>query len=1057
MSGSGRQGTNGTRAARTLRCVVAGALVAAATSAAAAPQELLWFVAREQLRRLDIDTIDRPPAIEDMLIASTGPDETALAGPRGGGNVNGTPCFFADGSFVMGEDAGQPHPPPGWAVYDRDAHMIGKLVATGFTPIPEPSGCAIDAQGRLLTVEVGTESLSGSNGQLILWFPPYAVYPGDPTPYPNESYSTNYCKLAIDIGTATNVALDDTGGILVTSPKTGSVFRLSGNLPTAANAAGGCGRTDSTGAPLVDAGRITRTTFIHDSRIATPSGIARSPKGGWYVGEVLFGRIAEFDANGQFLRMIVNNDQLGTLPTPYGNPQSIAVDSQGTLYYADLALEGTIFEPDTGSDGKVWRVRFDANGDPMEPEILESGLGFPDGVAVRPGNLEPTEWRTLGGDTNRDYFNAGETTITPDDVSQLVRRWTFPTSAIVTDSPSVAAIALPGEPGLQSLVFFQDWNGVVYAVRLADGSQLWSFQAAQQPGAAYPGAGSVHVETVDGADRVFVGSGETMYALDAVTGTELWHFTAGTGCRDALGDPPGLCSFDGERNQIESTPAIVNDTVVFGMDVNDREVGKGGVYGVDVRTGSMRWFFDLESGDTCRPDPTDAVTHYDGYHDAADLGLPVDFFATRPGCGSDRTPTGCGNVWSSPAVDTARGLLFTVSSNCDTDSDPGTTKPGPTMPPFDEAIFALDFDGNAAWRWRPREVDNDDLAFGAVPNLFAIQGEGGPIDVLGVGGKDGVYYVLDRDGVNERNGVKWNDADPSQLPYWRTSLTPGGAIGGAIASASADQTARRIVLSTAPGLDVYHPQRPTMHALDMDTGAVLWDNGVSGGITNDASYAPTSGIPGLAFTGSVFAPQLRAWDAATGQLLWSGMVSDTLLTNAVASAATVVDGTLIVGTGIGTRTGDPHDVGDSVSREPRAVVALCVPGTRGCGACQNGIDDDHDGYTDMEDPGCDAPDDPSEHTDAYACDDGIDNDGDGAVDLIDAGCPFPQATYEDPPCDDGIDNNADGRTDYADPNCQRTWPYWETPPCGLGGELPLALPLLAALRRRAYRSAKSAR
>ena len=40
------------------------------------------------------------------------------------------------------------------------------------------------------------------------------------------------------------------------------------------------------------------------------------------------------------------------------------------------------------------------------------------------------------------------------------------------------------------------------------------------------------------------------------------------------------------------------------------------------------------------------------------------------------------------------------------------------MPAYDEAIVALDFNGNPAWRWRPREVDNADLAFGAVPNLF---------------------------------------------------------------------------------------------------------------------------------------------------------------------------------------------------------------------------------------------------------------------------------------------------------------------------------------------------
>jgi hypothetical protein len=158
---------------------------------------------------------------------------------------------------------------------------------------------------------------------------------------------------------------------------------------------------------------------------------------------------------------------------------------------------------------------------------------------------------------------------------------------------------------------------------------------------------------------------------------------------------------------------------------------------------------------------------------------------------------------------------------------------------------------------------------------------------------------------------------------------------------------------------------------------------------------------------------------------------------------------LIVGTGIGARSGDPHDLGDPVSREPRAVVALCVPGTRGCGACQNGIDDDHDNLTDWPaDPGCASPDDDSEKSAAIACDDGIDNDGDGKIDMLDAGCPFPAAPVEATQCDDGVDNNGDGSVDFDDPNCSRLWPYWELPPrCGIGAELALMIPLLGWWRR----------
>jgi hypothetical protein len=180
------------------------------------------------------------------------------------------------------------------------------------------------------------------------------------------------------------------------------------------------------------------------------------------------------------------------------------------------------------------------------------------------------------------------------------------------------------------------------------------------------------------------------------------------------------------------------------------------------------------------------------------------------------------------------------------------------------------------------------------------------------------------------------------------------------------------------------------------------------------------------------------------------MVSDVVLLNSIAAPAVVVDGTLLVGTGIGTRTGDPHDLEDSISREPRTLVALCVPGTTGCGQCQNGIDDDDDGRLDFpDDPGCVSADDASEKQSVYACDNGLDDDGDGAIDADDPGCGMPEASFEDPQCDDGVDQNGDGLVDFLDGNCQSFWPYWESPPaCGLGVELVLVVPGLAWWRRR---------
>jgi FtsP/CotA-like multicopper oxidase with cupredoxin domain len=135
-------------------------------------------------------------------------------------------------------------------------------------------------------------------------------------------------------------------------------------------------------------------------------------------------------------------------------------------------------------------------------------------------------------------------------------------------------------------------------------------------------------------------------------------------------------------------------------------------------------------------------------------------------------------------------------------------------------------------------------------------------------------------------------------------------------------------------------------------------------------------------------------------------------------------------------------------------------------ACENGIDDDGDGRIDFAggDPGCDAATDVSEHAPNRPCDDGLDNDGDGAADFpADPGCGGPGASREDPQCQDGLDNDHDGSIDFdggasvfgtaiapADPQCNSASRNSEivVKKCGLGFEVGVAIPLLAALRRR---------
>lgn len=813
-------------------------------------------------------------------------DEYDLAGgavtvtvPATHAHVNGQPCLLPGGAgnYVLGEDTGQPVVRPGWGIFSPDGTFLAKITLPprdGETRAGDPIGCAVDADGRLFGTAIGTPG--GPDGQLVVFFPP--------------DYQTG-CTLDAGLRTPGIMTIDDAGNVYV--PESGPPGRVQRFAPPFPADAIECGNVVPSKSP-----------FIAYTDAVASLGVARNAAGHFFVSQVvgLGGKpsgIREHAADGTFIRELF---PVGD----WGNPAGMAFDAAGTLYYADLGLNEQM--EDVAGAGTVRRIAFDGEGRPHEPELVRRGLSFPDGLAVLPSRAE--EWLTLGGGVRRTYFNPRERIINAESAPRLINKWRYLTSGMINAQAVVTWVDLPGE-GRTQIVIVSSWDRYLYALRADNGSLVWRYLRKPQPGTFYPWAGTPTIAWIDGQQRVYAPGGETMYCLDATTGAELWQFDAGTGCTN--------CTTREERNQIESTPAVANGLVFFGMDVNDNDPGKGGVYAIDARDGRLVWFFDLFSGGVCRPHPTDDIRRYDGYHDAEALGLPADFFATRSGCDHPRIGYGCGNVWSSPALDLRRGLLFTASSNCDTDLDPNTPEVAPPMPPYDEALFALNLDGSPAWVWRPREEDNDDLAFGAVPNLFEAEIAGALREVVGIGNKDGTYYVLDREGVNQVTG--------RIEPYWQTNVVPGGPIGGVISAASVGEN--MVVFSTGFGFSISRPQKPSVHALDMTDGSIRWQDSAA-----DTSYAPCMGAPGLAFCGSTPRPNINFYDRVAGTPLKS--VQSAPVPSGVAAGATVVGGQMFVGAGTGA-----FNEGSDAEREAlrdTPLSAFCVQGTPGCAAntCTDG-------------------------------------------------------------------------------------------------------------------------
>jgi polyvinyl alcohol dehydrogenase (cytochrome) len=353
------------------------------------------------------------------------------------------------------------------------------------------------------------------------------------------------------------------------------------------------------------------------------------------------------------------------------------------------------------------------------------------------------------------------------------------------------------------VVYIGDWTGTVHALDAATGEEQWATQVA-----SYYIGGSVAVDD----DRVYVGAFDArMVALDRSTGEKLWETPIG----------------DHAQAVIFGSPVEVDGLVIVGvasfelMTGNAAPTFRGHLVALDAETGEEQWrWWATEADDTAGP------------------GV---------------------SIWSSPAVDTERGVVYIGTGN---------TYTAPPAPKAD-ALVALDLEtGEEQWvtqftvgdTWTLTAPAGSDSDVGAPPNLFTVD----DTDAVGVADKAGSYHAVDRD---------------SGKLLWETELTEGGLQGGVLAGAAVADGAV-FVASNRASTDA------DLLSLDAETGEVNWRLDLEGHVSGPVSWAN-----GVVYV-SDDSGRIAAYDAASGDRLWS-YATDAPAAGGIA----VVDGTVYAGWG----------------------------------------------------------------------------------------------------------------------------------------------------------------
>ena len=447
--------------------------------------------------------------------------------------------------------------------------------------------------------------------------------------------------------------------------------------------------------------------------------------------------------------------------------------------------------------------------------------------------------------------------INTQNVKNLVPAWIFQTE--VVDSLETTPIVVNG------VMYVTTSYNHVYALDAETGEQIWHYRQKLGPITVYCCGPNNRGVAVSG-DKVFMGTLDAkLVALDAKTGRLIWE--------TELADP--------ELGYSETmAPTVVGNKILIGT--NGGEYGiRGFVKALDTETGEVLWTFNTI--------PENSVGEWTT-HDATGRDMLRDIPAEKAALASMGDPyeTLGGGVWQNPAVDEDTDRIYFVVGNPSPDLD-GSLRPGDNL--YTDSLVSVDLNtGEYVCHFQYIAHDVWDLDAVSPPVITDVKNAAGDT-VKGIlhGGKSGHIYVHDADDCSL---IRFSEAMVPQEDMWVLPTKDGarmlpGANGGVEWSPiavnpglgltyainlhqpmtyhveSSPYPEGKLWLSGAFKVIADEEQWGNISAVDYNTGELRWkvktEQPMIGGILATAG--------GLVFTGEGNG-LFKALDAETGSVLW---------------------------------------------------------------------------------------------------------------------------------------------------------------------------------------------